>query len=171
MWFEPISSWLVALLSTGIPWLNEKTTKSIPAEYWANKELHHKDIMDGVSAKEIVRRAEAGRYYIPKAVFEAYPVPHRNASNNKIIIENSTLYYEDVDQYGAYQAQQWVKQGKYNLNKEEMAVETLRINKKYGWSTNSDENNNGATIDNIDWHDTEAVRQWKAANAAERKYY
>jgi len=61
MWFEPISTWLVALLASGIPWLSEKTTKSIPAENWANKELHHKDIMDGVPMKEIIRRAEAGR--------------------------------------------------------------------------------------------------------------
>ena len=61
MWFEPISAWFVALLSSGIPWLNEKTTKSIPAENWANKELQYKDRMAGVSEKEILRRAEQGR--------------------------------------------------------------------------------------------------------------
>ena len=66
MFFDPVSSWLVALLANGIPWLNDKTSKTIPAEYWANEELYHQDIMDGVPMKEIMRTLEAGRYYLPK---------------------------------------------------------------------------------------------------------
>ena len=56
MWFEPISAWIVALLTSAIPWLNEKTTKSIPAENWANKELQYKDRLNGMSEKDIVKK-------------------------------------------------------------------------------------------------------------------
>lgn len=59
-----------------------------------------------------------------------YPEPHRD-KNGKIIIENSQLYYDDVKKYGAYQAQQWVKQGKYNLSPEELKFEEERIRKKF----------------------------------------
>ena len=33
--------------------------------------------MSGMSEKEILKNAERGRYYIPKEVAQAYPVPHR----------------------------------------------------------------------------------------------
>ena len=158
MWFEPISTWLVALLASGIPWLSEKTTKSIPAENWANKELHHKDIMDGVPMKEIIRRAEAGRYYIPQEIFDAYPVPHRNPNNNKIIIENYILYYDDVNQHGAYKAQRWVEQGKYNLTDEEKKM--LEDQKKHRY-----------TLKEFDYKNTRATQQWQKAHDAEDKYH
>lgn len=59
-----------------------------------------------------------------------YPEPHRD-ENGKIIIENSQLYYDDVKKHGAYQAQQWVRQGKYNLSPEELKIEQERIRKKF----------------------------------------
>ena len=46
---------------------------------------------------------------------ENHPEPHRNPNTGKIIIENCEAYYKDVEIFGAWQAQQWVKQGKYNL--------------------------------------------------------
>lgn len=63
MWFEPLTTWLVALVSSGVPCLNEKTAKKIPAEYWANKELIWKDRVAGMSEKEIIRNVEKGKYY------------------------------------------------------------------------------------------------------------
>ena len=53
-----------------------------------------------------------------------YPEPHRDSSTgiSKIFIENSELYDEDVNKYGAWEAQQWVKQGKYNLNEKELEL-------------------------------------------------
>ena len=102
--------------------IKEKCEPSIPAENWANKELMHQDLMNGVSAEQRLRYAKQGRYYIPKSVAEAYPNPHRD-KNGKIIIENSTLYHDDVKNHGAYNAQQWVKQGKYNLTPEELEKE------------------------------------------------
>lgn len=182
MWFEPISAWFVALVTTGIPWLSEKTTKTIPAEYWENKELHHKDIMDGVSAKEILRRAESGRYYIPKEIDQAYPVPHRESDGrHMIIIENDELHKADVAQYGAYQAQKWVGQGKYNLNPEELEIVHLQIERKfqYLYSIGSSDSKYTQKVKEIDailatkhWdcRNTEAVRQWQKAHDADCKY-
>ncbi len=57
---------------------------------------------------------------------KTYSEPHRD-KNGKIIIENSLLYKEDVRNYGAVQAQKWVKQGKYNLTPEELKKEHERI--------------------------------------------
>lgn len=60
-----------------------------------------------------------------------YPEPHRDPVDGKIVIENCEQYYQDVQYYGAYQAQQWVKQGKYNLSKEELKKEEERIEANY----------------------------------------
>ena len=149
--------------------MKEKTEKSIPAEYWANKELYNKDTLDGVPAKERMRRLKAGRYCIPEEIFEAYPTPHRDVKSNKIILENEVLYREDISEHGAYQARQWVEQGKYNLNKEEYEINTLRIKRKYGQLSPDEERLYQQK--KIDWRNTEAVRQWKKARAAESKYH
>lgn len=62
---------------------------------------------------------------------ETYPAPHRDPVSGKIMIENCKLYYEDVDKYGASQAQKWVRQGKYNLSPEDFEKEKERIRAKY----------------------------------------
>lgn len=62
---------------------------------------------------------------------ETYPEPHKDPVSGKIIIENCKLYYEDIDIYGAVQAQKWVKQGRYNLSKEEFEKEKKRISEHY----------------------------------------
>lgn len=61
---------------------------------------------------------------------KTYPEPHRDPASGKIMIENSKLYYEDIDMYGASQAQKWVRQGRYNLSKEEFEKEKKRIKKE-----------------------------------------
>ena len=129
MWFDPLTSWFVSLLSQAPSFLKEKTTKSIPAENWANKELYHQDIMNGVPIDQRLKNAENGKYRMTVT----YPEPHRDPVSGKIIIENSKLYYEDVNKYGAYQAQQWVKQGKYNLTPEQSKKEEERIKAKYAY--------------------------------------
>ena len=48
-----------------------------------------------------------------------YPEPHRN-NEGKIVIENSKLYNEDIKNHTPYQVSQWIKQGKYNLEPEEL---------------------------------------------------
>ena len=184
MWFEPLTSWIVALFSTGIPILNEKITPTISAEQWANKELQHKDRMSGMSEKEIIRNAERGRYYIPKEIFEAYPVPHKDPSSNKIVIENCELYNDDVRIHGAVLAQKWVKQGKYNLTEKELKITQLQYEKKHlemcllisSYNAERD----SARIESInkilarsgwDYTKAEAVSIWQKAYDAENKYY
>lgn len=83
--------------------------------------------MSGMSQKELMRNVKNGKYR--QTII--YPEPHRDPATGKIIIENETLYHEDVKNYGAYQAQQWVQQGKYNLTPEELEKEKERIKKYY----------------------------------------
>lgn len=127
MWFDPLTAWIVSLLTTGGSIVKEKLERPIPAENWANKELYHKDMMSGMSVEERMRNVRNGRYKLT----ENHPEPHRDPKSGKIVIENCKLYREDVNKYGAYQAQQWVKQGKYNLTPEELKKENERIKAEY----------------------------------------
>ena len=113
---------IASLVSSCYQVVKEKLEPTIPAENWANKELYHQDLMNGVSIEQRMKNLKNGKYKLT----ETYPEPHRD-KNGKIIIENSQLYYDDVKNYGAYQAQKWVKQGKYNLSPEELEKEHKRI--------------------------------------------
>lgn len=118
---------LVSILGTGYQLIKEAFEPTIPAENWANKELYHQDLMNGVSIEQRMKNVKNGKYKLT----ETYPEPHRDPVSGKIVIENCKLYYEDVNKYGAYQAQQWVKQGKYNLTSEELKKENERIKAEY----------------------------------------
>lgn len=120
---------VVSLIATCYQAIKESCQPVIPAENWANKELIHKDRISGISEKEFSKNLANGKY---KAT-EVYTEPHRDPVSGKIIIENSSLYYEDVKKYGAYQAHKWVRQGKYNLTSEELQKEHERINKKFDY--------------------------------------
>ena len=125
MFFDPLTAWFVSLLTTGIPWLKEKATKSIPAENWANKELIHRDIMAG-NGDKLIENARKGKYINA----EKHPEPHRDPQTGKIVIENERLYKEDCKKYGTHQAWKWLHQGKYNLTPEEFEKEKERIKKE-----------------------------------------
>lgn len=173
---------IFSILSTCFQGIKEATTPTLTAEHWANKELQHKDRMSGMSEKDILKNAERGRYYIPKEIAQAYPVPHREPDGrHRIIIENDELHKADVAQYGAYQAQKWVEQGKYNLNPEEIEIVHLQIERKFQhlYSIGSSDRKYTDKIKEIDailankhWdcRNTEAVRQWQKAHDAESKY-
>lgn len=64
----------------------------------------------------------------PKPTFP-YSEPHRDPVTGAIRIDNEELYHQDVEKYGLWQAQQWIKEGKYNLSPEELekAKEEARI--------------------------------------------
>ena len=98
---------------------------TITAEQWGNKKLYYDDAMNGVSTEQRMKNLENGKYVLT----ETYPEPHRDKTTGKIIIENGLLYKEDIKNYGAYQARQWAKQGKYNLSPQELRKETERIKK------------------------------------------
>lgn len=106
--------------------IKEAFEPTIPAENWGNKELYHKDLMDGVSIEQRMKNLQNGKYKLT----EIYPKPHRDPVDGKIIIENCTLYNEDLFKYGAVQTMKWVKQGKYNLTPEELKKERERHKKK-----------------------------------------
>lgn len=116
---------IASLIGTIYNGIKDARESTIPAKNWSNKELYYQDAMNGVSAKQRLKNLENGKY----VAHISYPEPHRDAKTGKIIIENSPLYNEDIKNFGAYQVQQWVKQGKYNLSPEELKKEKERIRK------------------------------------------
>lgn len=119
---------IVSLIGSVYQVIKEACEPTIPAENWANKELYHKDIMNGVPVEQRMKNLKNGKYRLT----ETYPEPHR-AEDGRIIIENCKLYHEDVQKYGAVQAQKWVKQGRYNLTPEQLTKEEERIKAKYDY--------------------------------------
>lgn len=122
----------VSIVGTAVQLFKEFSSRPVPAENWANKELYHQDIMNGVPIEQRMKNLENGKYKMSNV----HPEPHRDPMSGKIVIENTKLYYEDAAKYGAYKAQQWVKQGKYNLTQEEMKKEKERIKNKYNYLYN-----------------------------------
>ena len=177
-----ISIIAIAILYMLFGGIKEKCESTMPAENWANKELMHQDLMNGVSAEQRLRYAKQGRYYIPKSVTEAYPQPHRDPKTNKVIIENSVLYRNDVRDYSVSDAMKWVDQGKYNLTTEEMKIEHARI--QLYWlqlysihrRMTPEEENSKAEYEriiaetNIDWTQTEAAKAWSRAHSVDMSY-
>lgn len=171
---------IFSIISTCFQGIKEATTPTLTAEHWANKELQHKDRMSGMSESDILKNAQRGRYYVSKDVMQAYPVPHREPDGkHRIIIENCELHKADVAQYGAYQAQKWVEQGKYNLNAAELEITHLQFELKteemYSLVTGMNPERK-AKIERIkqtlatkhwDYRNTEALKQWEKARAAD----
>lgn len=118
---------LASIIGTCCQSIKDACIPTIPAENWANYNLYNQDIMNDVPVEQRMKNLKNGKYRLT----ESYPEPHRDAKTGKIIIENSQLYKEDVWNYGACQAMQWVKQGKYNLTPSELAKEHERIKKHF----------------------------------------
>lgn len=118
---------ITSIIGTCVNAFKEANTPVIPAENWGNRELMYKDRMSGVSEKQIMENLSNGKY---RKEIKTYQEPHRD-TDGKIIIENCKLYNEDLFKYGAVQTMKWVKQGKYNLNKEELKKEEERIKKHF----------------------------------------
>ena len=116
---------IASLIGSFCQLIKEARAPTIPAENWANKELIHKDRMDGISEKEFSKNLVNGKY----KVTETYPEPHR-MEDGRIIIENYQLYKEDCKKYGVPQAHKWMRQGKYNLTPEELKKQEEEFNKK-----------------------------------------
>lgn len=109
---------IASLVGNCVEIVKEKFAKPIPAENWANRELYNKDLMAGMSAEQLMKNVEDGKYKGEVKEKEKFPEPHRN-KDGKIRIENYKLYQADVKKYNPYQVAQWVKQGRYNLEPEE----------------------------------------------------
>lgn len=118
---------IASIIGNCIQAVKEVLEPTIPVENRANKELLDKDIINGVPYKQVQKNIKNGKYKLK----EVFPEPHRDAVDGKIIIENCTLYNEDVEKYGVHQANKWMKQGKYNLTPEELVKEHKRYEEKY----------------------------------------
>ncbi len=174
---------IASLIGSCVRGIKEAFEPTLTAEHWANKELHHKDIMSGMSEKDIIKSAERGRYFIPKEIAQAYPVPHKDSKTGKNIIENDELWKNDLREFGASQTYKWVEQGKYNLNAAELEITHLQFELKHlrlnttGSSYNRDKEK--ARMEEIkeilatkswDCRNTEALKQWQKAHDAESKF-
>lgn len=53
---------IISIAGAIVQIIKEKCEPEIPAEYWANKELYHKDIMDGVSIEQRMKNLKNGKY-------------------------------------------------------------------------------------------------------------
>ena len=87
----------------------------------SNYDAYKQDIIAGVPHDLRMKKMRAGLYDKPSE----YPEPHRN-ENGKIKIENCTLYWKDMVEYGGLQTVTWANQGKYNLDEEGMKIEMQR---------------------------------------------
>lgn len=89
--------------------VKEKTEKEIPAEYWNNKDLMHKDKMNpDISPEQLMKNLENGKYYSPTVIPERYEMPV------KPIIDRER-YEHDVKTYGKEIADDNAKQGLYSF--------------------------------------------------------
>lgn len=166
---------IVSIISTCVRGIKEAFEPTIPAENWANRELMDKDRSRGMSEQEISKNIQRGRYIMTMQ----YPIPHRETTGNKRInIENCELYNADVSQYGAHQAHEWMRQGKYNLTPEELEITHLQYEKKqlemYALVTGMnperkeriEEIKKILATKNWDCRKTEALQQWQRAHDA-----
>ena len=53
---------VVSIFGTIVEAIKEMITPEIPAENWANQELYHKDIMDGVPIEQRLKNLKNGKY-------------------------------------------------------------------------------------------------------------
>lgn len=117
---------IVSLIGACCQAIKEACKPTISAKNWANKKLIYHDRMNGISEKQFSENLANGKYKLNVS----HPEPHRDGSG-KIIIENYKLYNEDIRNYGAYQAMQWVEQGKYNLTPKEVKRQEEELKKKW----------------------------------------
>lgn len=116
---------IASLIGTCYQAIKDACTPKISAEQWGNKDLIHKDIMDG-NGDKLIKNAQNGKYIVT----EKYPEPHREPNTGKIIIENCDLWRKDLYKYGGYQVSKWAEQGKYNLTPEELKKQEAEHEKK-----------------------------------------
>lgn len=115
---------ITSLVSNCVGGIKRAFEPTISAEDRANEAQITRDIIKGVPYEQIKKDIRNGKYRLaePQAKVK-YPEPHRDPVNGKIIIENYTLYYQDLAKFSGYQVMEWAKQGKYNLTPEELEKE------------------------------------------------
>lgn len=123
---------IASLISVCAEGIKRGFEPTITAEQRANEKLLNDDIIKGVPYEKIKKNILNGKYRLPKPqVEEKHPEPHINPQTGKIIIENYTLYNQDIMKYNGGQVMKWAKQGKYNLTSEELEIERRKYKEKY----------------------------------------
>lgn len=116
-----------SILYTCYQGIKEAFEPVVLAENWANKELYHRDMMNGVPIEKRMKYLEQGRYRLTKN----HPEPHRDPKTGKIVIENCKLHDQDLRNYGVYMVYKWAEEGRYNLTPEELEKERERIHNEF----------------------------------------
>lgn len=57
---------IVSIIYVVYQLIKEACEKPIPAENWANKDLMHQDLMNGISIEQHIKYAKQGRYRLPE---------------------------------------------------------------------------------------------------------
>lgn len=100
---------IIGLIAGAKQLIKESTEKPVPAEYWNNKDLMHKDKMNpDVSPQQIIKNLEKGKYYSPTVIPERYEMPVKPIVDRK-------SYNHDVRMYGKEIADSNAKLGLYSF--------------------------------------------------------
>lgn len=99
---------IIGLFAAAKQLIKESTEKPVPAEYWNNKDLMHKDKMNpDVSPQQIMKNIEKGKYYSSTVIPERYEQP--------VKIVDRKGYEHDVRIYGKEVADDNAKLGLYSF--------------------------------------------------------
>lgn len=100
---------IIGLFAAAKQLIKEATEKEIPASYWNNKDLMHKDKMNpDISPQQVMKNLEKGKYYAPEVIPEKYEMPVKP-------IVDRARYEHDVMEYGKEIADDKVKLGLYSF--------------------------------------------------------
>ena len=100
---------IIGLFAAAKQFIRESTEKPVPAEYWNNKDLMHKDKMNpNVTPQRFTKNLKDGKYYSSKVIPEQYEMPVKPIVDKK-------RYNHDVRMYGKEIADDNAKQGLYSF--------------------------------------------------------
>lgn len=119
---------IIGILFASKELIKEKCTPVIPAENWQNRELIQKDILNpDCSNNQFMKNLVNGKYRKTEQTTE----PHKDSDGN-IIIDNTVLFWEDVNshQYSVEQIERFKQSGRYNLTAEESQLQKEQQKRK-----------------------------------------
>ena len=100
---------IIGLFAAAKQLIKESTEKPVPAEYWNNRDLMHKDKMNpDVSPQQIMKNLEKGKYCSSQIIPERYEMPIKPIVDKK-------RYNHDVREFGREIADDNAKQGLYSF--------------------------------------------------------
>lgn len=119
---------IIGVLFAGKELIKEKCTPVIPADNWQNWKEIQKDIQNPeCNNNQFMKNLANGKYRKTEQTTE----PHKDSAGN-IIIDNTVLFWEDVNshQYSTAQIEQFKQSGRYNLTAEESQLQKEQQKRK-----------------------------------------